>query len=487
MSIELNILLYMQNTFTVKLLYSLAVNVLFYTLLVELAVAIMYYFIGLSRRIILNNFIMLLIVTPLFLRYNQILDVVTISLLSMIGLCIYPITLSLMIQQQNERYRKSSIIPVYIISAASFFSIMLFPDYRDIILYIQHIFFYMHLLYILFPGKHELTSVFLLTVILFNFIYLSLTVYILNEIHFILSAGYMSIISSIILGFNLKNKLSSLLNQFLLVNELNSKLNRRIARLKQSNDSCRKIIIEKDMELSQLARHASLAELTAGIAHELSQPLTGIKGIAQNMIDDINDPDFEHLQGVSELLKICALVDKSSSIIDHIRNFSKKGTLSMKMIDLNKIILEAIDLINLQLKKNNIDLIFVLDDTIPGILGDKISLEQLIVNIILNSKDAILEKDYEGTGENGTIRISTFEKDNMVNMIILDNGSGISDDIMNKIWSPFFTTKKRVHGTGIGLSICSKILKDHSATVDVKSDESGTQFSIHFPIRNTPA
>jgi len=241
------------------------------------------------------------------------------------------------------------------------------------------------------------------------------------------------------------------------------------------------------MELSQLARHASLAELTAGIAHELSQPLTGIKGIAQNMIDDINDPDFENLQGVSELLKICALVDKSSSIIDHIRNFSKKGTLSMKMIDLNKIILEAIDLINLQLKKNSIDLIFVLDDTIPSIVGDKISLEQLIVNIILNSKDAILEKDFEGTGENGTISISTFEKDGMVNMIILDNGSGISDDIMNKIWSPFFTTKKRVHGTGIGLSICSKILKDHSATVDVKSDGSGTQFSIHFPIQNTPA
>jgi C4-dicarboxylate-specific signal transduction histidine kinase len=233
-----------------------------------------------------------------------------------------------------------------------------------------------------------------------------------------------------------------------------------------------------------MARHASLAELTAGIAHELSQPLTGIKGIAQNMIDEINDPDFENLQGVSELLKICALVDKSSSIIDHIRNFSKKGTLSMKMIDLNKIILEAIDLINLQLKKNSIDLIFVLDDTITRIMGDKISLEQLIVNIILNSKDAILEKDYEGTGDNGTIRISTFEKDGMVNMIILDNGSGISDDIMNKIWSPFFTTKKRVHGTGIGLSICSKILKDHSATVDVKSDSNGTQFSIHFPIQN---
>ncbi len=474
----------MHSAFSSTFLYSIAINLIFYTLVVVLLIAIMYYFIGLSRRIILNNCVLLLIVTPLYLRYSGILDTVTIPFVTIIGLSVYPITLSLMIQHQHERYRQTSIIPIFIISAVSFFSMMVFPDYRNIIIYILHILFYMHVLYILFPVKHDPTSVFLLVILLINFIYISFTVYILNEIHFIFSAGFMSIILSAVLGFNLKNKMSFLLNQFILINELNTKLNRRIARLKQSNDSTRKIILEKDLELSQLARHASLAELTAGIAHELSQPLTGIKGIAQNMIDDLNDQDFENLQGVSELLKICALVDKSSTIIDHIRNFSKKGTLSMKMIDINKIILEAIDLINLQLKKNSIDLIFVLDDTIPKIRGDKISLEQLIVNIILNSKDAILEKDFEGSGETGTIRISTFEKDSAVNMIILDNGSGISDDIMNKIWSPFFTTKKRVHGTGIGLSICSKILKDHSASVNVHSDEKGTQFSIHFPIQN---
>ena len=66
-------------------------------------------------------------------------------------------------------------------------------------------------------------------------------------------------------------------------------------------------------------------------------------------------------------------------------------------------------------------------------------------------------------------------------MIIQDNGCGISENIMQKIWSPFFTTKKRDHGTGVGLSICNKILKDHGAEVDIQSDGNGTQFSIHFP------
>mgnify|MGYP001138015748 CR=1 FL=1 len=104
-------------------------------------------------------------------------------------------------------------------------------------------------------------------------------------------------------------------------------------------------------------------------------------------------------------------------------------------------------------EKNNIDLIFVLDDAIPNILGDKLSLEQLIVNILMNSKDAILEKPFASPEESGTIRITTFSDEQSVSMIIQDNGSGISEDIMNKIWSPFFTTKKREHGTGIGLSI----------------------------------
>ena len=464
-----------------ELFYSVTISLIFCTTIIVLCLSLIFFFIGLSRLLFLNCLSILLIVTPLFLRYNRIIDVITLSFPTMIGLCIYPITLSLMIIHHYNQYRQTSILPVYVISAASFFSLMILPDSSVLIIYIMHLLFYLYVIYIIFPGRQEQTSVLLLTAIFLNFMYLSVTVYLLNEIHFVLSAGLMSNIVTLILGYRLKRRLSGLMNQFSVVNELNNKLNHRITRLKQSNDSCRKIILEKDLELSQMARHASLAELTTGIAHELAQPLTGIKGIAQNMIDDINAEEFENLQAVSELLKICSLVDKSSSIINHIRNFSKKTTLSMNQIDLNYVILDAIDLINLQLKKNSIDLVFVLDDTIPKITGDKISLEQLIVNIILNSKDAILEKEFEREDENGTIRITTFAEEGGVMMIIQDNGTGISDEIKYKIWSPFFTTKKREHGTGIGLSICSKILKDHNATVDIQSDKNGTQFSIRFP------
>ncbi len=278
------------------------------------------------------------------------------------------------------------------------------------------------------------------------------------------------------------DKLIHLVKQMANTNESNKKLSHKIARLKQSNEQCRRIIAEKDTELYQLSRHASLAEVTTGIAHELAQPLTGIKGIAQNMVDDLNYDDFDKLQALSELQKISSLVDKSSSIIDHIRNFSKKSNFSMKLLDINTAILEAIDLVNHQLRKNNIELICNLNHDLPFINGDTISIEQLIVNLILNAKDAIIEKTVYSENIDGIITIDTKEKENEIILVISDNGVGIPKNIIPKIWSPFFTSKKRNYGTGVGLSISSKIIKEHTGRVYLSTSNDGTSFSIHFPI-----
>jgi signal transduction histidine kinase len=146
------------------------------------------------------------------------------------------------------------------------------------------------------------------------------------------------------------------------------------------------------------------------------------------------------------------------------------------------VILEAIDLINVQLKKSGIDMIFVLEDNIPKISGDRISLEQLIVNIILNARDAIIEKSEIDKDFIGAIRVTTACISDEVKVIIEDNGTGIPDNIIMKIWSPFFTTKKKEHGTGIGLSISSKILKEHKARAEVKTGKSGSTFIFYFPV-----
>jgi histidine kinase len=259
------------------------------------------------------------------------------------------------------------------------------------------------------------------------------------------------------------------------------KLNHRITRLKQSSENYKRIISEKEIEILQASRHASLAEVTSGIAHELTQPLTGIRGISQNLIDDIVYGELDAAEAEADLLRICSLIDKSTSIIDHVRNFSKKSGYSMKPIDLNSALLNAIELVKIQLKNLSIDIVFELSDNIPEIMGDNLSLEQLIVNIIQNSRDAILEKKENKTKKSGQIRITTSVENSSILLTIKDNGIGIPDDILHKIWSPFFTSKKRTHGTGIGLSISNKILKAHNAEVDIDTNREGTRFTFIFP------
>lgn len=262
----------------------------------------------------------------------------------------------------------------------------------------------------------------------------------------------------------------------------NKKLTHTISRLKQSSDQYKRIIIEKDQELFQLARHASLAEMTAGITHEMSQPLTGIKGVAQNLIDDINYEEFNNLHAVADLTKISNLVDKSATIIDHIRSFSKKGVFQKKALSINETIRDAIDLIGSQLRKNDIELFLHLEESLPQFYGDKISIEQLVINILLNARDAINEKIYNDDDQ-GIITIKTLQNnDTYISLIIEDNGIGIQKDSIKKIWSPFFTTKSSNLGTGIGLSISSKILKEHEATIDVSSGNGLTVFTFNFPV-----
>jgi histidine kinase len=301
----------------------------------------------------------------------------------------------------------------------------------------------------------------------------------------ILSIGAVPVFTILLILITDLSRASIILNNLAKTKASNEQLIYRISRLSQKTERLRRIIQQKDVELLQMSKHASLAEITAGIAHELTQPLAGIKCISQNMIDDINYDEFDNLQAVSDLSRICALVDKSSSIIDHIRNFSKKSTIAMQFIDINKVILNALDLINFQFKKHNIEIILKLDDDIKKIYGDKIALEQLLINLLLNARDAIIEKrKIENTDFNGCIQITSEQNQEKVDLIIEDNGIGISQDLLKNIWSPFFTTKKRSDGTGIGLSISNKILKEHNGEITIDSKQGvGTKFTIYFPLK----
>ena len=399
------------------------------------------------------------------------------------ALLFYPYAYSLMALDFSPFKVSNHLIKFIYLTIPFILLILLFPTYSYSIILFLHIVLYCYLLFIIKNNirlKLHILIIMLIPTLFLGYYY----IYYHETGTIIISLGVMSIITILSVLYEYSRRIKFINSRIFTINSLNKRLNQIITRIRQRNDTLKKIISQKDIELLQIARHASLAEVTTGIAHELAQPLTGIKCISQNMIEDINLDDFNVTEAVSDLLKITSLVDRSASIIDHIRTFSCKRGFTFQKADLNACVLNAIELINNQMKNSGIDLIFVLDDSIPKIYGDNLSLEQLFINFILNSRDAILSKKQMIKNLNGVIKITTTCNDEIVKLIIEDNGIGIPEDIIPKIWTPFFTTKQKGKGTGIGLSLSHRIIKEHNADVLISSSEEGTFFTITFPISN---
>lgn len=427
----------------------------------------------------LNLLPVLLITLPAY--FNELgIEIFQAQNITYLGLFLIPHTITILLLDHSFSEKMSPLTVMNYIITPFLFLFLIVNDYRILLICIFHLAAYSYLFAAMRTRLIEKKYLFPL---LFNSI--SLLIFftgIIDKETFIILLIISFILYYFIIISGYTRKILNFGIRFTGMNTLNKNLNQKINRLRQSNEQLKRIIAQKDIEILQVARHASLAEVTTGIAHELAQPLTGIKCIAQNMMDDINCNELDSSQASSDLERIASLVDRSSSIIDHIRTFSRKRGFTLHPVDINSAILNAIELINIQMKKNSIDIVFVLDDTIPKIWGDNLSLEQLFINLILNSKDAILTRQDEEPYLSGFIKITTTMRENQVVLIIEDNGSGIPEDLITKIWTPFFTTKLKGKGTGIGLSLSHRIIKEHDAEVNIDTSPRGTVFTIKFPV-----
>ncbi|MCX8124700.1 MAG: HAMP domain-containing histidine kinase [Spirochaetes bacterium] len=320
-------------------------------------------------------------------------------------------------------------------------------------------------------------------VLILESVILTLVAYLQNVYFMIITlTGFIIILMTIMIYDILKRSQTALVKIRTLA-RMNANLTKLNRLLKQKNDQYIAMLNKKDNDIQLLSKYSTMAEITAGIAHEIAQPLTGIKSIAQNMMDDINLDDFNYLEALSELQKICTMVDKATYIIDHIRSFNTNNHI-YKLIDINSIIMNAVTLTHNQLKKHNIDILLLLNDSIPKIYGNSISIEQILLNLITNARDAIIEKAKKGDLEyTGKIIIKTDYSDDYVILTIEDNGIGIQPEIQKHIWSPFFTTKKYSQSLGIGLSITKKIINEHNGEIFINSTPNeGSTFTIKFSL-----
>jgi histidine kinase len=243
-------------------------------------------------------------------------------------------------------------------------------------------------------------------------------------------------------------------------------------------------MIEKDAQLVQASKMTSLGEMSAGIAHELNQPLNTIKMGNEFLIMMIEEgrkiPEEDLFQVVNEASD---QVDRAAEIINRLREFGRKADFTKEKININKPINGVIDIIGRQLRLQNIELELDLDETIPPILGHNNRLEQVIFNMVANAQDAINQKKATGTESgNRVIKISSSVEGDRVAVTFSDTGIGIPMDDKDRIFEPFFTTKEVGKGMGLGLSIAYGIVRDYGGTIHVESREGGgTVFKLTFP------
>jgi signal transduction histidine kinase len=230
-------------------------------------------------------------------------------------------------------------------------------------------------------------------------------------------------------------------------------------------------------QLVQAGKLASLGTLTAGIAHELNNPLAGIKLFAQNLLrfETSGLLTVEKLR--QTLTKIDTLVDKAADIIEHLRAFSRQASGKLEVLIVNEPINDALSMLSEQLRLRNIQLNIDLDQNLPAVRGNSNQLEQVIVNLVTNARDALRERDEK------VITLRTFVNKGFVMVEVSDTGSGIQPEHIDKIFDPFFTTKAIGEGTGLGLSISHGIVEYHGGFIEVESVvDKGSTFRLILPL-----
>jgi signal transduction histidine kinase len=220
-------------------------------------------------------------------------------------------------------------------------------------------------------------------------------------------------------------------------------------------------------------RLASLGTLTAGLAHEIRNPMVAIKTLTQLLPERLDDEEFRN-----QFLQIASgEVDRISSLLNELLDFARPSDPKLEQEDINTVLDGMILLISTETKKKQITIIRNYASDLPPVQIDREQIKQVFLNILLNG--------IEATSENGKIIVQTrsFMKpggDSYVQVEFSDTGCGIPEDHIEDIFNPFFTTKSS--GSGLGLSISNQIIQDHKGYIAVESQlGKGTSFFINLP------
>jgi len=241
---------------------------------------------------------------------------------------------------------------------------------------------------------------------------------------------------------------------------------------------------EKQEQLVQAGKLATLGELTTGVAHELNNPLNNVGLFVGNAIDLIEHGVTDVKQIIRELSHATEQVRKATQIITHLRTFGRAAPVSREPLVLRQVIERALALMQEQFRLREIDVALDLGSKEPVVLGNAIQLEQVFINLLTNARDAMVNSPRKAIHILASVDCKTVE------LAFTDTGHGIPAGLERRIFDPFFTTKEVGKGTGLGLSITYGIIKDHGGMISVVSPPgAGATFVIQLPLASadTPA
>jgi len=234
---------------------------------------------------------------------------------------------------------------------------------------------------------------------------------------------------------------------------------------------------DKQEQLVQAGKLATLGELTTGVAHELNNPLNNTGLFVGNAVDLIELGVTDKGQIVRELRQAMQQVRKATEIISHLRTFGRAAPVSREPIALRHVIGRALSLMQEQLRLREIEVTVDLGQEEPVVVGNPIQLEQVFINLLTNARDAVADSPRKA------IRISSSVGVAEVKVAFADTGDGIPPGLERRIFDPFFTTKDVGKGTGLGLSITYGIINEHGGMISVVSPPGeGATFLIQLPL-----
>lgn len=245
-------------------------------------------------------------------------------------------------------------------------------------------------------------------------------------------------------------------------------------------EKTKKELKERERELRHQDKMASLGKLAASVVHEINNPISGILNLVLLMRRIIEEGDVGEKE-LNMFLRNLTLMEgeirRISRITSNLLTFSKGKKSEFTKVNINDIINDVFFLCSNMFKINKVKLKKELQPNLPVIVADGEQIKQVLINLISNAIEAMEgQKDKE-------ILIKTKEKGQFIQIMFGDNGPGIPEGVREKIFEPFYTTKKKGKGVGLGLSVVYGIIKNHSGTIEVKSrNKRGTLFIIKLPI-----